>query len=108
MEVVTLNLDNITVGRLVSVITTPELVELLGSCAACSGIMDTDETAALDWVNQVLIHKRNGGRDGCVVLYIAKFIRTNPEVSTEEIMITFGMSLRTVMRCRKKAREDGS
>ena len=97
---------SLKVGRLVPVVIDFDAITILGNCAACGEAVDEGETAVLDWLDVVVIHKRNNGA-GCIPLYIAQFIIANPTLSVKDTMMTFGVSKMTVMRCRRRAEAHG-
>lgn len=105
-------LSSLKVGRLVPIVIDIDAITILGNCAACGEIVEEGETAVLDWLDTLVIHKRNNGVSGaqktnyytgCIPLYIAHYIIANPQASIKDTMHAFGVSRPTIMRCRRLA-----
>ncbi len=100
-------LGALKVGRLVPIVVDDNAILLLGDCAACGEMLDVGTVALLDWMDTVVIHKRNNG-NSCIKLYIQQYIIANPNLSIIDTMLTFGVSRPTVMRCRRRIKDVGT
>ena len=95
------------VSCLIPVLVTEELWSTYSAtCSVCGRALELSTTAILDRKAKIVVHRMlRIHEQGCLAQYIIQVIRDNPDWTTMQLMMYFGLARRQIDRYRVKAKK---